>query len=213
MMRLLPPGPPFVTTLFILNYFKRNVSYLRSCKAEIISFFYKSVRFFIVALLSLGFDFLRNLFVWWWCRTPRRWWRATAAAAPPPDLVRRYFVTTRRGSIAAASARLRRNDFTVLRRWRNWVFYISVLLVVLRTLARSRLGKLVDAAKQRALLFEILLLFLVIFRRILHTKEESVLVRFLTVRNVRILLSRVRPVAGDEGGTSRLLLFQGALRV
>ena len=166
-----------------------------------------------MALLSLGIDFLRNLFVWWWCRTPRRWWRATAAAAPPPDLVRCYFVTTRRGSIAAASARLRRNDFAVLRRWRNWVFYISVLLVVLRTLARSRLGKLVDAAKQRALLFEILLLFLVIFRRILHTKEESVLVRFLTVRNVRILLSRVRPVAGDEGGTSRLLLFQGALRV
>jgi len=77
--------------------------------------------------------------------------------------MRCYIIATRRGSSAAASACLRRNDVAMYRRGRNRFFYITELLVALRTFAGVRLGKLVDAGKQRALLFEILLLFLVIF--------------------------------------------------
>jgi hypothetical protein len=125
MMRLLPPGP-FVTTLFNLNYFNRIVSYLRSCKGEIISFIYISVRFVIMALLSSWLDFLRNLFIWWRCRIPWRWWWWAAAAPPPYLLLSYYFISTRWGSSAAASACLRRNGVAMLWRGRDyWVFYIS----------------------------------------------------------------------------------------
>ena len=125
MMRLLPPGP-FVTTLFNLNYFNRIVSYLRSCKGEIISFIYISVRFVIMALLSSWLDFLRNLFIWWRCRIPWRWWWWAAAAPPYLLLLSYYFISTRWGSSAAASACLRRNGVAMLWRGRDyWVFYIS----------------------------------------------------------------------------------------
>ncbi len=191
MMRLLPPGP-FVTTLFNLNYFKWNVSYLRSCKGEIISFVYIFMRFVIMTLLSLWLYFLRNVFVWWRCRTSRRWWWW---ATPPSKLIICYYFIPTPWRSSAASACLRRNGIAMLRSGRNWVLYITELLVALRPFGGVRLGKLVDAGNQRALLFEILLLFLVIFWWILHSEEEAVLCRFLTVRNVRILLSRVWLVA------------------
>jgi hypothetical protein len=120
MMRLLPPGP-FVTTLFNLNYFKTNVSYLRSCKCKIISFVYIFMRFVIMTLLSLWLYFLRNVFVWWRCRTSRRCWWAT----PPSELIMcYYFIATRWGS-SAASACLRRNDIAMLWRGRIWDFYLT----------------------------------------------------------------------------------------
>ncbi len=165
----------------------------------------------IVTLLSLGNDFLRDLVI----RRPSRaplWWRR-GRTAPPVGIIVVVMTCDFCGSAqrrhGAASACLRRNNFQIWRR-NSGALKIARLLIMLKTFAVVWLR--VKPRKQRALLFEILLLFLTIFWWIYHSKEKSVLfmsylIWILIVGTVRILLSRVWFVAGNESGTTSHRLF------
>ena len=165
----------------------------------------------IVTFLSLWNDFLRDLVIRWSSRAPL--WGRRGRTTPPVGIIVVVMTCDFCGSAqrrhGAASACLRGTNFQILGR-NCRTLNIGRLLIMLKNFAVVWLR--VKPRNQRALLFEILLLFLTIFWWIYHSKEKSVLfmsylIWILIVWTVRILLSRVWFVAGNESGATSHRLF------